>query len=92
MLKKTKVMKISRAPSPLHSIIDQKQEENVEYFQYLGSMITKDARCTREIKSWIVKSKSSIQPEEDSLHQQIGLIFKEENSEVLHLEHSIIWC
>jgi hypothetical protein len=29
------------------------QFENVEYFNYLGSMITSDARCTREIKSRI---------------------------------------
>jgi hypothetical protein len=32
-------------------MIDQKQLENVEYFNYLGSMITNYARCTREIKS-----------------------------------------
>jgi len=30
---------------------DQKQLENMEYFNYLGSMITNDARCTCEIKS-----------------------------------------
>jgi hypothetical protein len=32
---------------------DQKKLENVEYFNYLSSMITNDARCTREIKSRI---------------------------------------
>jgi hypothetical protein len=35
---------------------------------------------------------SSIQQEEDSFHQQTGLIFKEETSEVLNLGHSIVWC
>ena len=25
-------------------------------------------------------------------HQQIGLQFKAESSEVLHLEHNIVWC
>jgi len=25
-------------------------------------------------------------------HQQIGLEFKEETSEVLHLEHGFVWC
>jgi hypothetical protein len=29
-------------------MIDQKQLENVEYFNYLGSMKTSDARFTRE--------------------------------------------
>jgi hypothetical protein len=37
---------------------DHKQLENVEYFNCLGSMITNDARCTREIKSWIVMEKA----------------------------------
>jgi hypothetical protein len=34
--------------------------------------------------------KNSIQQEEDSSHQQIGLIFKEETTEVLHLQHSFV--
>jgi hypothetical protein len=29
---------------------------------------------------------------EDSFHQQIGLKFKEETINVLHLEHSFVWC
>jgi len=49
----TQVMRISRQQSPKQVMIDQKQLQNVEYFNYLGSMITTDARCTREIKSWI---------------------------------------
>jgi hypothetical protein len=56
---KTKVMRISRQPSRIKIMIDQKQLENVEYLSYLGSMITNDARCTREIKSRIVMAKSS---------------------------------
>jgi hypothetical protein len=36
---------------------DQKQLENVEYFNYLGSVIRNDARCTREIKSRIAMAK-----------------------------------
>jgi hypothetical protein len=45
-VEKTKVMRISRQPSAMEIMIDQKQLENVEYFNYLGSMITNDARCT----------------------------------------------
>jgi hypothetical protein len=40
-------------------MIDQKQLENVEYFNYLGSMIKNDARCTREIKYRIVMAKAA---------------------------------
>jgi hypothetical protein len=37
--------------------------------------------------------KGSIQQEEEeSLHQQTGLKFKEETRKVLHLEHSFLWC
>jgi hypothetical protein len=43
-VEKPKVMRISRQPSPIKVMIDQKQLENVEYFNYLGSMITSDAR------------------------------------------------
>jgi len=37
---------------------DQKQLENVEYFKYLGSIITNDARCTNGIKPRIVMAKA----------------------------------
>jgi hypothetical protein len=40
-------------------MIDQKQLENVEYFNYLGSIITNDARCTHEIKSRIAMAKAA---------------------------------
>jgi hypothetical protein len=39
-VEKTKTMRISRQPTPLQIKIDQKLVENVEEFNYLGSMIT----------------------------------------------------
>ena len=33
--------------------------ENVEWFKYLGSMLTNDGRCTREIKSRIAMAKAA---------------------------------
>jgi hypothetical protein len=38
-------------------MIDQKQLENVEFFKYLGSMLTNDVRYTCEIKSRIAMAK-----------------------------------
>jgi hypothetical protein len=58
-VEKTKVLRISRQPSPVQIMIDQKQPENVEYFNYFGSMITNDARCTRETKSRIATTKAA---------------------------------
>ena len=56
---KTKVMRISRQPSPVTIMIDQKQQENVECFKYLGSILTNDGRCTCEIKSRIAMAKAA---------------------------------
>jgi hypothetical protein len=48
-VEKTKVMRISRQPSPVTIVIDQKELENVECFKYLGSTLKSDGRCTCEI-------------------------------------------
>ena len=58
-VEKTKVMRISRQPSPVTIMIDQKQLENVECFKYLGSMLINDGRCTCEIKSRIAMAKAA---------------------------------
>jgi hypothetical protein len=58
-VEETKTLRISRKPSPVQIMLDQKQLENVEYFNYLGSMIMNDARCTCEIKSRIAMAKAA---------------------------------
>jgi hypothetical protein len=40
-------------------VIDQKQLENVELFNYIGTMITNDGRCTCEVKSRIAMAKAA---------------------------------
>ena len=67
---------------------DQKQLENVEYFNCLGSMIN-DERGTWKIKSRIPMGKSAFNNKKN-FHQQIGLNFTEETGKVLHLEYSFI--
>jgi hypothetical protein len=52
-------MRISKAPSPIRIVVHQNQTESVEYFNYLDSMITNDARCTCEIKSNISVAKAA---------------------------------
>ena len=51
-VEKTKVTRISRQPSPVKLMINQKQLENVESFKYLGSILTNDRRCTCEINPY----------------------------------------
>jgi hypothetical protein len=58
-VKKTEIMRISRQPTPLQIKMDIKPVENVEIFNYLGSMIADDARCTREIKARIAMAKAA---------------------------------
>jgi hypothetical protein len=72
MWKKTDVMKISNQPSPMKIMIDQKQLENVEYFNCLGS-ITKDARCTREIKSKIAMAKAAFNKKKNLFTSKLDL-------------------
>ena len=59
MWKKAKVMRISRQPSRIQIMVDHKHVENVEYCNYLGSMITNDERCTGEIKSTNAMAKAA---------------------------------
>ena len=72
-------------------MIDQKQLENVEYFKYLGSLLTNDGRCTREMKSRIAMAKAAFSNKK-TFYQQIGLKFEEETNKMLHLEHGFVWC
>jgi hypothetical protein len=53
-------MGISKEPSSIQTIVEQKQLENVEYFDSLASVVTKDARCTCEIKSRIAVAKAAL--------------------------------
>jgi hypothetical protein len=57
---RTKVMRISRKPSQLQVTKNQKEVKNVEYFNFLGCMITKDARCLRETKTNISVKKGAL--------------------------------
>jgi hypothetical protein len=88
---KTKAMRISRQPTPLQIKIGKKPVENMEEFNYLGSMIINDARCTQEIKARIAVAKAAFNRKKTP-QQQIRPRVKEEISEVLHLEHSFVWC
>ena len=58
-VEKNKIMRILRQPTPTE-MADQNQLENVEYFSYVCSVITYDARCIHEIKSKISMAKAAL--------------------------------
>jgi hypothetical protein len=72
-VEKTKVMRISRQPPPMKIMIYQKQLENVEYFNYLDSMITNDAKCTREIESRIAMAKAAFNKKKNLFTSKLDL-------------------
>ena len=90
-MEKIKVRKTSRQPPPTRIIMDHKLLEYVEYFNHLGSIKTKDASCTREIKSRIAMAKAAFNKKK-TLHEQMELKFKEGNDTVLDLGHSFVRC
>ena len=66
-------MRISREPSPVTIMIDQKQLENMECFKYLGNVLTNDGRCTCEIKSRIVMAKTAFNKEKTLFTNTLNL-------------------
>jgi len=58
-VEKTKLMRISRHPSPVKIMIDQKQLKNVESFKYLGGILTNNGRCNCKIKCRIAMAKAA---------------------------------
>jgi hypothetical protein len=54
-----KIKRISRQPSPVKIMINQKQLENVESFKYLDNILTNNERCTCEIKCRIAMAKAA---------------------------------
>ena len=90
-VEKIKVMRISRQPSPVTIMIDQKQLENVECFKYLGSILTNDGRCTCEIRSRIAMAKAAFNKKKTLFTSKLEK-FEEETSKMLHLEHGFVWC
>jgi hypothetical protein len=62
----------------------------VEYFNYLGIMITNDAKFTHEMKYGIAMAQAAFRKKK-TFCPQIGLKFKEETNQVLQLVHSFVW-
>jgi hypothetical protein len=72
-VEKTKGMRISRQSSLVQIMTYQKQPENVEYFNYLGSIITNAAKCTCEIKSRIAMAKVAFNNKETLFTKKLNL-------------------
>jgi hypothetical protein len=54
-------------------------------------MITKDARCTREIKSRIAKSKAAFNKKKTLFTSKLDLNLRKKLVKC-YMEHSFVWC
>jgi len=70
-----KIMRISNNEKPQCKMWGQNLLQNVEYFDYFGSMVTNDTGCTWEIKSKSAMAKAAFskKKKKNSFRQQIGL-------------------
>ena len=64
-------------PPPVQFMTDKKELENVEYFNYLGGMITHDARCTCENKSRVAMDKE-VQKKKSLFTNKLNLYLSKE--------------
>jgi hypothetical protein len=90
-VEKSKLMRLSGQPSQLQIMIEQKQPQNAEYLNCLGSPITNDAIRTRETKYRIAIAKAAFNKKTRFTNKR-DLNAREKTSKVLHLEHSFVWC
>jgi hypothetical protein len=74
----SQAMRISREPSPVQFMIDQKRLENVWYFDYFANMITYHARCVCEIKSKITMAKAACSKRKILFTSKLDLNLREE--------------
>jgi hypothetical protein len=83
-------MRISRHPSAVTIMIDQKQLENVECFKYLGSILTNDGRCTCEIKSRIAMAKAAFNKKKTLFTSKLDLNLRKKPSTYHYYHHKCI--
>jgi hypothetical protein len=79
-VKKIKV-RISRQPSSVEIKVDQKQPENVEYFNYLGNKISNEI-CVREIKSRVAITTATFKKNKTLVTSNLDFKLKEITSKV----------
>jgi hypothetical protein len=88
-VKNTKAMRISRQPSQIQIMIQQKQPENVEYFSFLDSMKT-HARSAQEIKSRLVMTKVAFNEKKSLFTSKLDLNLRKKQADCYIW--SIVFC
>ena len=58
-INKSQLMRVSRSNESLQIKVNNRELKEVDHFKYLGSVLTRDGYCTREIKMRIVIAKEA---------------------------------
>ena len=66
--------------------------QQVSQFRYLGSLISEDGYCTKEIWSRIEMVKKVLMEKKKLFTSKMSLKLKEENNEMLGLHCCTMWC
>ena len=84
-------MRITRQPSPMQIMIDQKQQEILKYFTYLGSLIKMMQDVNVKINPGSPRQKRHSTRRKLFLSEKV-FKFQEKPNETPYLEHSCVWC
>jgi hypothetical protein len=85
-IKKTKVMRVSRnVGEKINIMVNGKQIEQVENFKYLGSTITEDGRCEKEVKIRIAMAKEAFNKRKELLTKKFKISVRKK------LVKTLIW-
>ena len=79
-------MRISGYPSPEQIMTDQKQRENVEYFNCSDNMITSETKYAREINSRNAMAKATISEKKGPFTNKLDVNLRKK------LVRCYIWC
>ena len=73
---KSQVMSVSRSNESLQIKVNNRELKEVDHFKYLGSLLTRDGYCTREIKMRIAIAKEAFNREMSLLTSKLNIEFK----------------
>jgi hypothetical protein len=85
-IKKTKVMRVSRSgKDPISLVVDGNSIEQVTSFKYLGSIITSDGKCDKDIQARIAMMKCTFSRMKELMSKGISLETKKK------IVNTLIW-
>jgi hypothetical protein len=73
---KSQVMRVSRSNESLQIKVNKRGLKEVDHFKYLGSMLTRDGYCTREIKVRIIIAREAFNRKMSLLTSKLNIELK----------------